>query len=226
MRKLSLICLIFCILLFFPLQMKVSAENDPNETVEENLKKQQQGIVVEDKVEKEVESDLEISSNPVSVTAWDYVKMILALLFVIVLLYGLLRFLNSRNKSFQQNQLIQNLGGVGLGQSKSVQLLQVGDSLLLVGIGEDITLLKEITDPDEIDKLTKIYEEKHDIRKAGPYISELFGRLKENVSDKTTKNEKKDPSFNETFQERLNEIKKDRSEVLEDWKTKEHTKNE
>ncbi len=206
--------------------MKVSAENDPNETVEENLKKQQQGIETDDKVETEVEPDLEITSDPVSVTAWDYVKMVLALLFVIVLLYGVLRFLNSRNKSFQQNQLIQNLGGVGLGQSKSVQLLQVGDSLFLVGIGEDINLLKEITDPDEIDKLTKIYEDKQDYGKAVPYISELFGRLKENVSDKTMKNEKKDPSFNETFQERLKEIKKDRSGVLEDWKTKEHTKNE
>ena len=39
---------------------------------------------------------------------------------------------------------MQNLGGVGVSQGKSVQLLQVGNSLFLVGVGEDITLLKEI----------------------------------------------------------------------------------
>ena len=142
-------------------------------------------------------------TDPVSVTAWDYIKMIFALLFVVLLLYGLLRFVNSRNKTFQHNQLIQNLGGVGVSQGKSVQLLQVGNSLFLVGIGEDITLLKEIEDPEEIEKLTKIYEEKQDIGKTVPYIAELVHRLKENVTSKSKSNEKKDPSFNETFQKKL-----------------------
>ena len=69
--------------------------------------------------------------------------------------------------------------GLDLGQGKSVQLLQVGNSLILVGIGEDITVLKEITDPVEIEILTKIYEDKQDIGKAVPYIAEIISRLKE-----------------------------------------------
>ena len=73
---------------------------------------------------------IEPVSAGVSVTAWDYIKMIFALLFVIALLYGLLRFVNSRNKTFQTNQLIQNLGGVGVGQGKSLQLMQVGNSYI------------------------------------------------------------------------------------------------
>ncbi len=165
-------------------------------------------------------------SDNVSITIWDYVKMILALGFVILLLYGLLRFVNSRNKTFQQNQLIQNLGGVGLSQGKSAQLLQVGNSLILVGIGEDITVLKEITDPAEIEILTKIYEDKQDIGKAVPYIAEIISRLKGNIPSQTKKNDKKKPTFDQVFQTRLQEVKKDRSEVLKDWKTKEREKNE
>ena len=53
------------------------------------------------------------------------------------------------------------------------------------------------------------------IGKTVPYITELVNRLKENVSTKTKSNEKNDPSFNETFQKKLREIKKDRSDVLD-----------
>jgi len=210
--------------------MDAKASVDPNETTEEYLKRtktekdNEREPVIDTDTEKEIKTSPDKSR--VSLNAWDYIKMVFALLFVIFLLYGLLRFVNSRNRSFQHNQLIQNLGGAGVGQGKSIQLMQVGNTLYLVGIGEDITLLKEITDPEEIEKLTKIYEDKLGNGKTVPYITELYNRLIENVSSKAKSNEKKEPSFNETFQKRLQEIKKDRSEVLEDWKTKEREKNE
>lgn len=228
MRKFPLVVSVI-LLLTFGIQLDVRAESDPNESVDEYLKKQNNDM--DSKKESEVnieetpETTEETVSVGVSVTAWDYVKMIFALLFVIALLYGLLRFVNSRNKTFQTNQLINNLGGVGVGQGKSLQLMQVGNSIFLVGIGEDITLLKEITDPAEIENLTKIYEEKVDIGKSIPYISELIGRFREKGTSKT-KSEDKKPSFDETFQKRLQEIQKDRSNVLKDWKTKERDNNE
>lgn len=223
-RKVSLVFCVISILLI-PLHINVYAEIDPNESIEEYFNKSKTDTEEEPAPVMEDETKGAPSSG-VSVTIWDYIKMIFALLFVILLLYGLLRFVNNRNRTFQHNQLIQNLGGVGVSQGKSVQLLQVGNSLYLVGIGEDITLLKEITDPAEMEKLTKIYEDKHDTGRTVPYILELFNRLKTNASTQVKSNEKKDPSFNETFQKRLQEIKKDRSDVLEDWKTKEREKNE
>lgn len=224
MRKVSLVFCVISILLI-PFHINVYAAIDPNESIEEYYNKSKTDTEEEPAPVMEDETKA-VPSNGVSVTIWDYIKMIFALLFVVLLLYGLLRFVNNRNKTFQHNQLIQNLGGVGVSQGKSVQLLQVGNSLYLIGIGEDITLLKEITDPAEMEKLTKIYEEKHDTGRAVPYVLELFKRLKANVSTQVKSNEKKDPSFNETFQKRLQEIKKDRSDVLEDWKTKEREKNE
>lgn len=216
--------------MLLPFQIEVDAAIDPNESIEDYFKKSKEEIdktpVLESDSESEKVVDPEISTGGVSVTIWDYVKIIFALGFVVLLLYGLLRFVNSRNKTFQTNQLIQNLGGVGISQGKSVQLLHVGNSLFLVGIGEDISLLKEISDPEEIAKLTKIYDEKQDSGKTVPYILEIFSRFKRNFFPKKQSDEKNNPSFNETFQKRLQEIKKDRSEVLGDWKTKEREENE
>ncbi|MEI4768565.1 flagellar biosynthetic protein FliO [Psychrobacillus sp. FJAT-51614] len=225
MRKFTLVFCFVCLLAFYPLKVEVYAATDSNKSVEEYFNNTQEE---KDKapVEETDKTKEEISSGGVSVTAWDYVKMIFALLFVILLLYGLLRFVNSRNRTFQTNQLVQNLGGVGISQGKSVQLLQVGNSLFLVGVGEDVSLLKEITDPEEITKLTKIYEEKQEIGKTVPYIAEIFNHFKGNISPKANNKVKNDPSFNETFQKRLQEIKKDRSDVLKDWKTKEREENE
>jgi len=227
-RKFSLVLSVLFVLTF-GIQLNVQAESDPNASVDEMFKDSENDENKEQESNPTMEETPETTEEPVSVgvsvTAWDYIKMIFALLFVIALLYGLLRFVNSRNKSFQTNQLIHNLGGVGVGQGKSLQLMQVGNSIFLVGIGEDITLLKEITDPVEIDNLTKIYEEKVDIGKTIPYISELIGRLKEKGTSKN-KSEGKEPSFDETFQKRLKEIKTDRSNVLKDWKTKERDNNE
>ena len=219
----------FCVItvcLFLPYQVETSAAVDSNESIKEYYNSEKETDKESESISESEKDKTEAPSEGVSVNAWDYIKMVFALLFVIVLLYGLLRFVNNRNKSFQHNQLIQNLGGAGVGQGKSIQLMQVGNSLFLVGIGENITLLKEITDPDEIEKLTNIYESKLESGKAVPYISELFDRFRENVTSKSNRNSKDNPSFNETFQKRLQEIQKDRSEVLNDWKTKERDKNE
>ncbi len=165
MRKFPLVLSVF-LFLTFGTQLVVKAEVDSNESVEQYLKNNNSKDEKDSEAIIEETPDTTETTEPVSagvsVTAWDYIKMVLALLFVIALLYGVLRFVNSRNKTFQTNQLIQNLGGVGVGQGKSLQLMQVGNSIFLVGIGDDITLLKEITDPVEIENLTKIYEAKID----------------------------------------------------------------
>ena len=62
-------------------------------------------------------------------------------------------------KLYDKNRLMKNMGGISLGQHKSIQLVVIGESYYLIGVGDDIRLLKEITDPEEIDKLVEFYEE-------------------------------------------------------------------
>ncbi|MFC4409205.1 flagellar biosynthetic protein FliO [Chungangia koreensis] len=159
--------------------------------------------------------DEQSDSGTVSLSLWDYLKMLFALLFVVGLLYGLLRFVNKRNLQYQKNRLIQNHGGINLGQHKSVQVLEIGSSFYLVGVGEDITLLKEITDPAEIEKFQKNFEERESTAPL-PFIAEVWESLKGKSGQlKSTDSESK---FQDVFQQRLKELKDSRKKGIEDWK--------
>lgn len=168
--------------------------------------------------------DSKKQSTAVGLSAWDYIKMVLALIFVIALLYGVLKFINSRNNNYQQTQLMQNLGGISLGQQKSVQLIKVGESLYLVGVGDDVHILKEVIDTSEKQLLLSLYNEKQEFSAQVPYIAELFSKLKGRQTEQQV--ESSDKEFKEEFQERLTKIQQDRQKELEAWKQKERENNE
>ena len=233
--SLLLCCFITCIL-FLPNPIEANAAVNQHEYVKDNYKPSKEDSEEETEQdgstqdsEAETEGGTPLDSEPisdsagVSVTAWDYIKMIFALLLVIGLLFAVLRFLNSKNRTFQQNRLVQNLGGMGVGQGKSIQLMQIGNSLYIVGIGENITLLKEITDPKEIEELTAIHEETNISGKAVPYLMEIFQRARARKDSTSTQ---QSSSFQDTLQKRLQEVKQDRSDVLKDWKAKERNDHE
>ena len=163
--------------------------------------------------------DQKNQSTAVGLSAWEYIKMGLALIFVIALLYGVLKFVNRRNNKYQQSQLMQNLGGISLGQQKSVQLLKIGKSLYLIGVGDDVNILKEVTDQDEKDYLLNLYNEKQEITAQVPYIAEIISKFKGRHAEQEVDSSNDD--FNEELQKKLTDIQNNRRKELEEWKQKE-----
>lgn len=151
-------------------------------------------------------------SAAVGVSAWEYVKIIFALIFVIALLYGVLRFLNSRNTKYQHSKMMQNLGGISLGAQKSVQIVKIGHSLYLVGVGDNVNMLKEITDDNEKETLIALYNEKQVQPIQG---TPLLGLLKKLQKPKQTETQKEDVDFKQQFADRLEKIKQQRNEELQ-----------
>ncbi|WLV25773.1 flagellar biosynthetic protein FliO [Aciduricibacillus chroicocephali] len=100
------------------------------------------------------------------------VKMFLALIVILVLIYGTLKFLSSRTRSFQQNRTMQNLGGISVGQNKSVQLVRIGNKLYMIGVGDNVELLQEIEDEDVRQEMLR---EVNDSISGG--ASEMFSNL-------------------------------------------------
>ncbi|BBP89365.1 hypothetical protein BsIDN1_29830 [Bacillus safensis] len=83
----------------------------------------------------------EVPSSSVSIM--DFVKMIGALLFfVILLIYGLVRFVGKQNRLLKPFRYVENIGGTTVGQNRSVQLIKVGKRVLVVGVADSIQLLK------------------------------------------------------------------------------------
>lgn len=164
-------------------------------------------------------------ASKVGLSAWDYIKTGFALAFVIGLLFALLKFINRKSRIYNKNQLMKNVGGISLGQNKSVQLIVVGNQYYLVGVGEDIRLLKEITDKTEIDNLTEYYETVDNSAAEG-IIPRLITWFSENRKERSGHSNSESTDFKNVFNTQLTEIKEERKRQLSKLTEKERNQDE
>ncbi|MFC7685407.1 flagellar biosynthetic protein FliO [Ureibacillus sp. GCM10028918] len=165
------------------------------------------------------------TSTDVGLGIWDYMKMLFSLVFVLALLLFVLKFLNKKSANYQQNSVVRNIGGISVGAQKSVQLLHIGDKLYIVGVGDDVQLIREINDPEEVERLLEMYNDKQTIAgSTTPYILELVKKFRGNTSQDETEVKQTNQNFGEMFNKRLTELTKTRKSELDKWKEKEKDK--
>ncbi|WP_342512593.1 flagellar biosynthetic protein FliO [Sporosarcina sp. FSL K6-1522] len=175
-----------------------------------------------DTKEEVPEADDTTDKTAVSLTAWDYIKTLLALLFVVGLLVGLLKFINRKNRLYDKNRFMKNMGGISLGQQKSIQLVVIGDAYYLIGVGDEVRLLKEITDPLEIERLIEFYEDDGVQSPTGmldSLLSTLKGKAKKEPATETD-------DFGNLFKSKLNEMKEEREQQISRLTEKERNRDE
>lgn len=156
-------------MLYAPFGLDVQAETDTeNQTVDQMFPNSSKENETVKKGETETTVTIE-ETNPSlpeseppefesQFSGFDFVKMFFALAVVIALIYIILRFINKKNRLFGQMKAMENLGGISLGPNRSIQLVRIGEIVLVVGVGETIQLLKEITSPEEIEQLMSQHE--------------------------------------------------------------------
>lgn len=161
----------------------LAEQTNENRTVTESLQQPETEAADEaEAVEGESEAETVISETDVNEefsepnTFLMFVQMIAALAFVVLLMYVLLRFFSKRSQAFQANQMLQNIGGVPLGANRSVQIVKVGNRLLVVGVGETIQLLKEIDNEEEMKQL--LTQKQEQFAQLNEPINKLFGAVK------------------------------------------------
>ena len=96
----------------------------------------------------------ETSQAPI-ISTWDFVKMLLVLGGVVGLIYLLFVLLKrgARNR-YPENQLIRMLDYQSLSGSRALHLVEVGNSIFLVGSAENgVSLISEITDKEGLDTI-------------------------------------------------------------------------
>lgn len=143
---------------------------------------------------------------------FDLIKMFFALILVLALIYIVLKFLNQRNKLTPKGKMLENLGGISLGQSKSIQIIRVGPKVYVIGVGDDINLIEEITDEEMKQELINNMNVTDDtmVRSLLP----LFG------SSDTNTNNKKD--FKRLFSSELEKLKLNRNNLIRKQKEDKH----
>lgn len=153
-----------------------------------------------------------------AVSASDVLRLIGATAFVLVLLYALLKWLSRRHSpAFGSKGLIENLGGTSVGANRSVQLIKVGNRLLVIGVGDSIQLLREISNEDEINELLAQHNERLErMASFHPFGS----RLREYWTAKAKRGSGPAPSFSSLFAEEMSRMADRRNEWLKRLKEK------
>lgn len=158
MRRISrvLIILISGLLLSFLVGQMVLAEEDNRSVIDvmDNIEK-------DESTEIDGEGPSEQNSEDVVPSLQDQnifmllLRIIFYLILIIALIVALSKFLSSRQRKMGQHRIIQNLGGSSLGSNKSLQLVKVGGKIYLIGVGDQVNLIKELTNPEEIEQINQ-----------------------------------------------------------------------
>ncbi|SDG70517.1 flagellar protein FliO/FliZ [Aneurinibacillus thermoaerophilus] len=103
-------------------------------------------------------------------------QTIIALALIIAVIYFLLRFVSKRSNALFGRTGIRMLGGCLLGSQKSLQIVQIGTTLYIVGVGENVHLLRYIDDPDEVNELLDLLEVRGASASNPVFMGELVNR--------------------------------------------------
>lgn len=144
--------------------------------------------------------------------------VIVVLGLIIALIILLVRFLGKRNRYLSQSHAIRTLGAIGLGPNKSLQVIEIGGSVYLVGVGEDISLVDKISNPDEVASLVQAFE--HEGMELAGLSSTLSGLISRFRKEPPREEEELDGvAFHEVFQSQLRKMpdrKRQMEELLQD----------
>ncbi|WP_211745935.1 flagellar biosynthetic protein FliO [Paenibacillus sp. Marseille-Q4541] len=149
--------------------------------------------------------------------------VIFVLIIIVVCIVLLIRFLGRKNQSFFQKRTMRVIGGVGLGPSKSLQIVEVGSKLYILGIGDDVHMIDTLSDPEEIRALIVQFEQEGT---SEPSLAKLITGVKNQLLKNKNKAESYDieeASFGELFQKKLREMP-DRKDQMESWLAEEETR--
>lgn len=198
--------LLSLIMLFILAPIELEAQSlldcEDNQPIEDCLK--QEGDILENP-----QNDDSGTTNSSNFSFFkSFIQMIFALLLILALIYVMVKILARKNQGLQESNIIENLGGLSLGQNKSLQLIRIGEQVMVLGVGDNIELLYEITDPNI---LKSLQEYKEGQEKQGNILQILNDKLQKNKQK-----EKQSTNFKQLFIDELESIKENREQIIEE----------
>ncbi len=202
------ITLLMAVLFYAVMAVPMTAEASPN--VVEWLNN-------EEPAEKAPVEDVENAPVKEKSLAGIIVQLILYTLLIVAMIYGLIKFLAARQKNLQPNQAVKLMGGTPLGNNKSLQIVKIGGQMYLLGIGDEVTLIKEFSDAAEISSIEKDFDQQQ------PALSKsLFDLTKKKIAGYSKKSQKK--GFDQLFKQSLNKQKAQQQALENEFEKETHDK--
>ncbi|TGB00292.1 flagellar biosynthetic protein FliO [Sporolactobacillus shoreae] len=213
----GLISLALALALIFGTNVHVLAADPGNGTVADMFKNQNTGHHAQSNPGSSAQTT-NGNTSPVAIGGsnlfLDFVKIVFALLIVLALIYLLYRFVAKKTGKFREGNLLKNLGGVSVGTNRSVQLIRIGNKVMVIGVGETVQLLKEISDPSEIEALASQEE-------ATDRLEENVVRVLQWTAGKAFRTQGKKQTTGRDYassilREKLNQLKEEREKKMKE----------
>lgn len=150
--------------------------------------------------------------------AGSLIWVIISLAIVIVLIIFVIKWLSQRNRTWGTNRSLRSLGGVALGQNNSIQVVEIAGRIYIVGVGEDITLIDKLDDPEQAKSVIAALERQPEASWPQNVISQLFNKIRsrngDTGPDPSNEQWNSASSFQHLLQNKLNQ-QADRKQQLE-----------
>lgn len=146
--------------------------------------------------------------------------------FILIIIIGaivvLIKYLGQKNKGWLLNRSVKTLGGVPLGQNKSLQLVEIGSSIYILGVGEEVSLIHKVDDLQEIELIIGSLPSSSSLNGNSlvPILSGWIGKLRK--SKPQMEEELSEPSFQEMLYNRMQQMPS-RKKMVEDMMQEEKT---
>lgn len=137
-----------------------------------------------------------------------FFQLIISLALVLGLIYLFFWLLKKKN-NFTGSKLYNHLGGIPLGQNKSVQIIEIGNKIYVLGIGEDISTISILESEDEIEAIKNSLKEQRNIN------YDFNSWIKSKLSKHRELNTKS--RFELELTEKIEQLKNKRTQSMNEW---------
>jgi flagellar protein FliO/FliZ len=163
-----------------------------------------------------------------SASAWDLIWVLFVLGIIIGLIVLILRFFAKRNRGWGMNRSLRPLGGFPLGTNKSMQIVEWNGRIYVLGVGDDVTLIESISEPEVVAAL--LAEHDSNTANTGPAMPDWLRKWTGRNNPPNDENSSIQPgnnvSFEQTLENRLRQLSERRQRVeqlLEDSRSGDRT---
>ncbi len=132
---------------------------------------------------------------------WSFIKTLIVLAVLIAVFYYFFRFMSKKTgTAFRGDASARVLSAVPLGQNKSLQVVDIGGRILIIGVSDgSVNLITEITDRDEINRM-RVNLPSESTASHGSFnemLRRYAGRMIDRINDKkTTQSRHKETEWN------------------------------
>lgn len=150
--------------------------------------------------------------------------VIIALMLVIGLIILVIKWLSQRNRGWGTNRALRSLGGIPLGQNKSLQVVELSGRVYIVGVGDNITLLDKIDEPEDALAVMDAIEQQNSRTWSTPSLTNLFERFRNrnNKDEPTSEPWQAAASFQELLQDKMKRQSDQKQKTMDLLKEQNH----